>query len=220
MSIVENLVKDYDQFRLDIPRWEILDDGVTVLWGPSGAGKTSAFRLLLGLEEIEKSFTWKFAELDIAKLPVGEKRMGVVFQSYEIFPHMTGYENIQFAATCRKLEPSTFQERYRKYLKKLKMESFIDRPSAVLSGGEKQRVALARALIAEPRLLMLDEPFSALDESLKQESRELVKQLLKEEKIPVLLITHDQRDVDALADKVSVIQQGRIVEEKMISVKF
>ncbi len=216
MSIVENLAKDYDQFLLDIPHWEILDDGVTVLWGPSGAGKTSAFRLLLGLEETEKSFSWKFGDLDIAKLPIGEKRMGVVFQSYEIFPHMTGYENIQFAATCRKLEPAIFQERYGKYLKKLKMESFIDRPSSVLSGGEKQRVALARALIAEPRLLMLDEPFSALDEHLKQESRELVKQLLKEEKIPVLFITHDQRDVDALADKISVIQQGRIVEEKIV----
>ena len=97
------------------------------------------------------------------------------------------------------------------------MESFIGRPASVLSGGEKQRVALARALISEPRILMLDEPFSALDENLKQESRELVKQLLREEKIPVLLITHDPRDVDALADKVSVIRQGQIIEEKLTS---
>ena len=219
MSIVENLAKDYDQFHLDIPHWEILDNGVTVLWGPSGSGKTSIFRLLLGLEEIKKPFIWKFGDLDIAKLSVGERQMGVVFQSYEIFPHMSGFENIKFAATCRNLDPDLFQERYRKYLIKLKMESFIDRQASVLSGGEKQRVALARALITEPRLLMLDEPFSALDENLKQESRDLVKQLLKEEKIPVLLITHDQRDVDALADKVSVIRQGRIVEEKVVSVK-
>ncbi len=217
MSIVENLFKEYGSFSLEIPSWEILDQGVTVLWGPSGAGKTSVFRLLLGLEEIKVPYTWKFADVDLAQLPVGERRLGVVFQSYEMFPHMSGFENIQFAAQCRKLEPALFHERYQRFLKKLKMESFISRPASVLSGGEKQRVALARALIAEPRLLMLDEPFSALDENLKQESRELVKELLVEEKTPVLLITHDQRDVDVLGDKVCVLQQGRIVEEKIIS---
>jgi ABC-type sulfate/molybdate transport systems ATPase subunit len=95
------------------------------------------------------------------------------------------------------------------------MQSFMERPAAVLSGGERQRVALARALIANPRLLMLDEPFSALDESLKQESRELVNAVLRDEKIPVLMITHDQRDVDVMADKVSVLRDGRIIEEKM-----
>ncbi len=217
MSIVENLVKEYDSFHLEIPSWEILDQGVTVLWGPSGAGKTSVFRLLLGLEEIKTPFTWKFGDVDLARLPIGERRLGVVFQSYELFPHMSGFENIQFAAQCRKLDPAIFHERYQRFLKKLRMESFISRPASVLSGGEKQRIALARALIAEPRLLMLDEPFSALDESLKQESRELVKQLLMEEKTPVLLITHDQRDVDALGDKVSLLRQGQIIEEKVIS---
>ena len=217
MSIVENLIKTYDSFQLEIPRWEILDEGVTVLWGPSGAGKTSVFRLLLGLEETKTPLSWKFGDLDLAQIPVGERRLGVMFQSYEMFPHMSGFENIEFAAQCRNLAPATFHERYQRFLKKLKMESFIGRPASVLSGGEKQRVALARALISEPRILMLDEPFSALDENLKQESRELVKQLLREEKIPVLLITHDPRDVDALADKVSVIQRGQIIEEKMTS---
>ena len=213
MSIVENLVKDYDSFHLKIPRWEILDDGVTVLWGPSGAGKTSIFRLLLGLESPKQAFTWKFGDLDLAQQPVGDRHLGVVFQAYEMFPHMSGLENIRFAADCRKLDPQQFQERYQRFLKKLNMESFIDRPTGVLSGGEKQRVALARALITEPRLLMLDEPFSALDENLKHESRDLVKTLLKEEKIPVLLITHDSRDVEALADKVCTLHQGQIVEE-------
>ena len=217
MSIVENLIKTYDSFQLEIPRWEILDEGVTVLWGPSGAGKTSVFRLLLGLEETKTPLSWKFGDLDLARIPVGERRLGVMFQSYEMFPHMSGFENIEFAAQCRNLAPAVFHERYQRFLKKLKMESFIGRPASVLSGGEKQRVALARALISEPRILMLDEPFSALDENLKQESRELVKQLLREEKIPVLLITHDPRDVDALADKVSVIRQGQIIEEKLTS---
>lgn len=216
MSIVENLVKDYDSFHLKIPRWEILDQGVTVLWGPSGAGKTSVFRLLLGLEPTPANFAWKMGDLDLAALPVGQRHLGVVFQSYEMFPHLSGYENVKFAADARKLEPVVFRERYQRFLKKLKMESFIDRPAGVLSGGEKQRVALARALVTEPRLLMLDEPFSALDENLKVESRALVKELLLEVKIPVLLITHDQRDVDALGDKVSTISQGQIVEERII----
>jgi ABC-type sulfate/molybdate transport systems ATPase subunit len=215
MSLVENLHNKYHDFSIDIPHWEILDEGVTVLWGASGAGKTSIFRSLLGLEKLESGFTWKFKDIDLASLPVGERKLGVVFQSYELFPHMTGYQNIEFAAQCRKIPDIEFRTKIASLSKKLNMQSFMERPAAVLSGGERQRVALARALIANPRLLMLDEPFSALDESLKQESRELVNAVLRDEKIPVLMITHDQRDVDVMADKVSVLRDGRIIEEKM-----
>jgi sulfate transport system ATP-binding protein/putative spermidine/putrescine transport system ATP-binding protein len=211
MSIVENLYKAYDDFTLDIPRWEILDKGVTVLWGPSGAGKTSIFRLLIGLENPGKQFSWKVNDIDLAKLSVPARMLGVVFQTWELFPHMTAYENIQFAADCRKLNDVDFRSRLKNLTTRLKMDSFIDRKADVLSGGERQRVAIARALIAKPRVLLLDEPFSALDESLKKESRELVKNFLREEDIPVILVTHDQRDVDVLADKVSTIKAGKII---------
>lgn len=210
MSTVEKLFKKYDDFEIQVPHWEILDRGVTVLWGPSGSGKTSIFRLLIGLENPTHPFSWKFGDVNLAELSVPDRQLGVVFQTWELFPHMTGYQNIQFASECRGLADLDFRSRLKNLSTRLKMDSFIDRKAAVLSGGEKQRIALARALIAKPRILLLDEPFSSLDESLKQESRSLLKNFLREEDIPVVLVTHDQRDVDMLGDKVTKIENGRI----------
>ncbi len=210
MSIVENLYKKYEDFEIHIPRWEILDRGVTVLSGPSGSGKTSVFRLLIGLEKAAKNFSWRFGNIDLAELSVPQRQIGIVFQTWELFPHMTAYDNIHFAAECRGLAEEEFRSRLKYLMGRLKMESFIDRRAAVLSGGEKQRVALARALVVKPRILLLDEPFSSLDESLKKDSRDLLKNFLKDEDIPVVLVTHDQRDVDVLADKVTAIENGRL----------
>lgn len=211
VSCVENLRKDYDGFQLDIPRWEILDEGVTVLWGPSGSGKTSVFRILLGLEECS-GMSWHFKGIDLAKLKTPERRMGVVFQSLDLFPHMTAQENILFAARARKVETKVAAGKLSYLSEVLRMDSFLKRPARVLSGGEKQRVAMARALMGEPRVLLLDEPFSALDEELRDESRKLVKSIIEAEKIPTILVTHDRRDVEVLANKVSKIQQGRLIE--------
>src|SRR5882762_2710258 len=97
MSLVEQLEKKYDDFTIDIPRWEILDKGVTALSGPSGSGKTTVFRILIGLIPCP-GMMWNFGDVDLARLPVGERRLGVVFQSLELFPHMTARENIFFAA--------------------------------------------------------------------------------------------------------------------------
>ena len=212
MSYVENIKRDYGDFKLDIPHWEILDEGVTVLWGPSGSGKTSLFRILLGLEACP-GFTWNFQGQDLAKLKTPERRLGVVFQSLDLFPHMTAEENILFAARARRIDPVKAQKRLQELTTELQMTDFINRKAEVLSGGEKQRVALARAIIGEPRLLLLDEPFSALDEELREGSRKLVKNVITTEKIPTLLVTHDQRDVDMLANKVSTLRQGSLVLE-------
>lgn len=210
MSCVENLTKDYGGFRLEIPRWEISDEGVTVLWGPSGSGKTSVFRILLGLEDCP-GMKWDFKGTDLARLKTPDRRMGVVFQSLDLFPHMTAKENILFAAQARKVDPGRAQEKLKHLIQVLKMESFLERKAEVLSGGEKQRVAIARALIGEPRVLLLDEPFSALDEELRDESRRLVKSIIEKEKIPTILVTHDKRDIEVLGGKVSQIQKGRLV---------
>ncbi len=216
MSVVEHLNKNYESFKIEIPHWEILDQGVTALWGPSGSGKTSVFRILLGLESCP-GFKWIWPQqagkpsLDLATLPVAQKYLGVVFQSIDLFPHLTAEKNILFAATARKVASDQVEERMLHLRKKLRLDSFFSRRAELLSGGEKQRVALARALMSFPRMLLLDEPFSALDENLKMEARQYVKELLRETQTPALLITHDERDIQVLADKVTKIEHGQLL---------
>ncbi len=212
MSQVESLCAQFDDFKIDIPSWEILEEGVTALWGPSGAGKTSVLRLLIGLDQ-PQSLKWFFDKEDIAMLPTPKRRLGVVFQSYELFPHMTALDNILFAAESRQISKERTQTSLDEFVQILKLDSCLKRRAGYLSGGEKQRVALARALIGEPRLLMLDEAFSALDEALRAEARELVKKVIQIRKIPTILITHDPQDIKALANKVSEIEAGKIVRE-------
>jgi sulfate transport system ATP-binding protein/putative spermidine/putrescine transport system ATP-binding protein len=215
VSLVENLFKTYGDFKIDIPSWEILDEGVTILWGPSGSGKTSVFRLLIGLESAA-NFKWTFQGHDLAKMAIPQRRLGVVFQTLDLFPHMTAEENILFAAKAREIPKEQAYEKLQELTQVLQMKSFLNRPVSVLSGGEKQRVAIARALSGDPRLLLLDEPFSALDQELRQESRALIKRVIEKEKIPTLLVTHDSLDVEMLANKVSTIRHGQIVEDRLI----
>ena len=209
MSYVENLHRDYGDFKIDIARWEILDQGVTVLSGPSGSGKTSVFRMLLGLEECP-GMIWNFQGVDLAKLKTPQRRLGVVFQTLDLFPHMTAEENIKFAAKARAVDPDRFKKKMKQLTEVMQMESFLKRKASVLSGGEKQRVAIARAMVAEPQLLLLDEPFSALDQDLREDSRQLIKSVIAVENIPTLLVTHDPRDVEVLATKVTTIKNGQL----------
>jgi sulfate transport system ATP-binding protein/putative spermidine/putrescine transport system ATP-binding protein len=211
VSLVENLFKSYGDFKINIPRWEILDEGVTVLWGPSGSGKTSVFRLLIGLEPSGPQFRWLFKDQDLAKLTVPRRRLGVVFQTLDLFPHLTTKENILFAAEARGIPKEKAEDKVSELARTLQMDSFLTRPVGVISGGEKQRVAIARALIGEPRVLLLDEPFSALDQELRQESRNLIRRVIEQEKVPTLLVTHDPMDVEVLATRVSTLKDGQLV---------
>ena len=215
MSRVENLLIEYPDFRIDIPSWEILDQGVTALWGPSGAGKTTVFRALLGLEPVQ-SLKWIVEGEDLAQLSTPKRKLGVVFQTLDLFPHMSARENIRFAAQARELSSAETKQREEELVLTLKMSGFIDRSASVISGGEKQRVALARAMIAKPRVLFLDEPFSSLDADLKSEARTLVKSAVSAWRIPTVLVTHDKDDLTALASKVSEIRDGRIVSERLV----
>lgn len=210
MSLIENLRRTYDGFSIEIPRWEIADQGVTALWGPSGSGKTSVFRLLIGLDFCPE-MKWTFNGEDLAQLPVPARRLGVVFQSFELFPHMTAEENLKFAAKSRGLSPSETSESVKELTQALQMAPYSQRRASVLSGGEAQRVAIARALIGRPRILLLDEPFSALDADLRAEARLLVKKLIQRYAIPTLLITHDEADLKQLADHRVKIANGRLV---------
>lgn len=211
MSLVENLVIKYSDFGIEIPKWEILDEDVTVLWGPSGSGKSTVMRALIGLE-VCPTLIWDYQGVDLARLNIRDRKLGVVFQTLDVFPHMTGKENIFFAAHARKIDTRETEKKLKRLNEQLKMENFLDRKTNLLSIGEKQRVAFARALIGNPRILLLDEPFSALDDELKEESRLIIKNLIKEEKIPVVLVTHDKEDVKILAKKVTHIRNGKLVE--------
>lgn len=205
MSIVENLEIKKDDFTLSIPKWEILDEGIHALSGPSGAGKTTILRALMGLEKSNK-FTWKFLGEDVASLPIEKRRLGVVFQTWDLFPHMTALENVEFAARARGLDEQTLKNRWEWIRETLKMGPFLETQASVLSGGEKQRTALARALIAKPRMLLLDEPFTALDENLRDAARDLLKQVVEIDKVPAILVTHDSRDIQKLANSVTDIK--------------
>lgn len=209
MSFIKNLVRDYGDFKIDIPQWELMDEGITALKGASGSGKTSVIRLLLGLEACP-GLSWKVGEVDIAELPVEKRRLGVVFQSYDLFPHLTARQNIEFAARARQIEKSEAADRLNEMAEKLHLSAILDRKSHILSGGEKQRVALLRALIGRPRFLFLDEPFSALDANLREHARQLVRAIIHDYKIPTLLVSHDDADIQALAQFTVEIEAGRL----------
>lgn len=208
--VIQNLIHDYGDFKIDIPYWELPDVGITALKGASGSGKTSVIRLLLGLEKCS-DLSWNLNGKDIAKLSIEKRNLAVVFQAYDLFPHLTAKENIIFAAKSRKLTLDEGAKRMHELVTKLKLSECLDRPARVLSGGEKQRVALARALIGRPQFLFLDEPFSALDAELRAQARELVKNIITEYKIPTLLVSHDEADILALAVSTVRIQDGRLV---------
>lgn len=207
MSIVENLIVKKGSFQVHIPRWEISDQGVHILWGPSGSGKTTVLRTLLGLETCP-TLRWSFQGENLATLKIPQRRLGVVFQTLDLFPHMTARENIYFAAEARKLSREKMNKKLMEWSQILAMDSFLDRKASVLSGGEQQRVALVRALIGEPRMLLLDEPFSHLDQTLRSEARVILKKVVQQIQIPILMITHDQQDVNELAQKVTQINSG------------
>lgn len=209
MSVVRNLYKKYGDFEIQIPEWKLSDEGVTALWGPSGSGKTTVLRILVGLESCV-GWSWELKGRNLALLPAPERRLGVVFQSYELFPHLTAKENIYFAARARKIPAKNADDKFHELQEILQLSAFVDRRVEVISGGEKQRTALARALMGDPQFLLLDEPFSALDEELRVEARRLVRHVISHSKIPALLITHDQRDLDALANQVNRISRGRL----------
>jgi ABC-type sugar transport system ATPase subunit len=210
--IIKNMIRDYDEFKVDILELKLADHGVTALIGPSGSGKSSVIRILLGLDSCP-GLSWILNGEDIALLPIEKRRLAVVFQSYELFRHMTARENILFAATARGISNSLAIARLAELSAKLQISAILNRKTSVLSGGEKQRVALARALIGEPRFLFLDEPFSALDANLRSEARQLVKKIVQEYKIPTLLVSHDASDIEALADEVVYIADGKIVNK-------
>jgi len=193
-----------DDFTLDVPAGSC----VAVL-GPSGSGKSTVLRLTAGLDEPTRGSV-RLDGRDLAGVPPERRGMAMVFQRPLLFPHLSVRDNVAFADRVRGVPRRRARERAEEYLGLVALGGYGDRPARALSGGQEQRVALARALAAEPRVLLLDEPFSALDTALREEMHDLLTDLRVRLDPTVLLVTHDHSEADALADTVAVLDGGRL----------
>jgi sulfate/thiosulfate transport system ATP-binding protein len=212
--VVDSIVKRFQRFpalngvSLTAPQGAFL-----ALLGPSGSGKTTLLRILGGLE-FPDSGTVRFADLNWLDVPARDRRAGFVFQQYALFRHMTVEKNIAFGLTVRsrKERPSKpeIARRVEELLTLVQLEGYGKRYPSQLSGGQKQRVALARALAIEPRMLLLDEPFGALDAKVRKELRGWLRAIHERMGITTVFVTHDQEEAFALADLVAVMNAGRV----------
>lgn len=204
--------KVLDGLSLDVRGGEIF-----TLLGPSGCGKTTLLRVIAGLERpdagrvIFHGETWNGVEGGVF-VPPGKRGIGLVFQSYAVWPHLDVFGNVAYPLRHRGLDHAEICRRVRRILARVGLEGFEHRASHHLSGGQQQRVAMARALVAEPRLLLLDEPFSNLDVGLRQRLRLELRELQRVLGLTVILVTHDQEDAFALSDRIAVLQAGRVVQ--------
>ncbi|HEX4444736.1 MAG TPA: ABC transporter ATP-binding protein [Galbitalea sp.] len=179
------------------------------LLGPSGCGKTTVLRTLSGLEQVTEGRILIDGE-DVVGVPVNKRDMGMVFQSYSLFPHMTVLENVEFGLRMRKVDAAARARRSAEALEMVGLGHLGARYAHQLSGGQQQRVALARALVTRPRVLLLDEPLSALDAKVRVQLRDEIRRIQTELGITTLFVTHDQEEALAVADRVAVMNSGNI----------
>ena len=206
------IIKALDDVDLHIP-----ENTIFTLLGPSGCGKTTLLRCIVGLEtpdageiSIGGEIVWS-TEKKIF-IPTEKRRLGMVFQTYAIWPHMSVFNNVAYPLQVQKLPKSEIRERVARTLGFVQLEGFEDRPATKLSGGQQQRVALARALVAEPKVILFDEPLSNLDAKLREETRKELKTFLSKLEITAVYVTHDRIEALALSDTIAVMRSGNIVE--------
>ncbi len=201
-------VRAVDNLDLHISHGELLS-----LLGPSGCGKTTTLRLVAGFLEPdggEIRLDGQVISSPRSVVPPERRNMSMIFQSYAIWPHKTVYQNVAYGLKFRKFSASETKKKVRQMLEVVKLEPMADRYPAELSGGQQQRVALARALVVEPQILLLDEPLSNLDANLREEMRFEIRRLHDEFHITSIYVTHDQSEAMVIADRICVMNQGRL----------
>jgi sulfate/thiosulfate transport system ATP-binding protein len=207
---VRRVSKRFGEYAaLDNVSLAIAGGSLTVLLGPSGSGKSTLLRIIAGLEEPDEGDVSIHGE-DATGVPPQQRGVGFVFQHYAAFKHMSVRDNVAFALKIRKRPRKEIQERVGELLKLVQLEGLADRYPSQLSGGQRQRMALARALAAEPRVLLLDEPFGALDARVRKDLRAWLRRLHEEVAVTTVLVTHDQEEAMDVADRVAVMNEGRI----------
>ena len=188
--------------NLQVDRGEILS-----ILGPSGCGKTTTLRMIAGLETPSSGAILSNGR-DITNFPARARNMGMVFQNYALFPHLDVFENVAFGLKTRRVAGSVIEKRVQKALIAVRMEAYDRRSVHQLSGGQQQRIALARALAIEPEILLLDEPLSNLDPSLREDLRDQIRNIIRELAVTTVFVTHDQQEAFALADRVAIMDAG------------
>jgi sulfate transport system ATP-binding protein len=211
MSItVKNVRKSFGSFvalddvSLEVPAGELL-----ALLGPSGSGKTTLLRIISGLEVPDAGSVF-YSDEDVTDAAVRERNVGFVFQHYALFRHMTVFDNVAFGLRVRHRPRAEIRARVNELLRLVQLDGYERSMPSQLSGGQRQRVALARALAAEPKVLLLDEPFGALDAKVRQELRQWLRRLHDEIHVTSVFVTHDQEEAFEVADRVVIMNKGRI----------
>ncbi|HEY0345570.1 MAG TPA: TOBE-like domain-containing protein [Solirubrobacteraceae bacterium] len=207
---IRNVSKSFNGFQaLEDVSLSVPDGSLTALLGPSGGGKSTLLRVIAGLEAPDRGEVL-FSGESVTRVPAQERGVGFVFQHYAAFKHMTVRDNIAFGLKIRKRPKAEVRVRVDELLALVHLGGWADRYPAQLSGGQRQRMALARALAVQPRVLLLDEPFGALDATVRKELRDWLRKLHDEVHVTTIFVTHDQEEALEVAQQVAVINDGRI----------
>lgn len=208
--VVKDLSKQFGSFKaLSDVSLNAESGSLLALLGPSGSGKTTLLRIIAGLESADSGQVL-YQDEDVTRQSPRDRQVGFVFQHYALFRHMTVFENVAFGMRIRKRPKAEITSRVKELLHLVRLEGLDKRYPSQLSGGQRQRVALARALAVQPRILLLDEPFGALDAKVRQELRQWLRQLHDEIHLTTVFVTHDQEEAFEVADKVVVMRAGKI----------
>ncbi len=207
---VENVTKRFGDFRaLDDVSLDVPEGSLTALLGPSGSGKSTLLRVIAGLEQPDAG-TVVISGEDVTSIPAQRRGVGFCFQHYAAFKHMTVEDNIAFGLKIRKREKAEIKRRVDELLALVHLNGFGKRYPANLSGGQRQRMALARALAVEPKVLLLDEPFGALDAKVRKELRAWLRRLHEDVHVTTIFVTHDQEEAMEVAEQIVVFNDGKI----------
>mgnify|MGYP002561559845 CR=1 FL=1 len=205
-----NITKSYDGVTiLDDLNLYIRENEFLTLLGPSGCGKTTTLRILGGFETPDTGKVL-FNGQDITQLPPNKRQLNTVFQKYALFTHMTIAENIAFGLKIKGKSKAYINDKIKYALKLVNLEGYENRSPALLSGGQQQRIAIARAIVNEPKVLLLDEPLSALDGVIKESIKEKIRTIAKEFHLTTIIVTHDPEEALTLSDRVLIINEGGI----------
>ncbi|KAF8818671.1 ABC transporter ATP-binding protein [Rickettsia endosymbiont of Cardiosporidium cionae] len=210
---LKNIYKSYrNDLILNNFSFTVNQDGFITILGPSGSGKSTILKLIAGLECVDQGEIVMNGQ-NITKLPPNARPVNTVFQNYSLFPHMNIYANVAFGLKIKKIPDNIIKHKVDEVLQLVRMQKYVNKMPDQLSGGEKQRVAVARAIINKPAILLLDEPLSALDETLRKQMQKDLKQMQKELGITFIHVTHDQEEALSISDIIVVINENGIIKQ-------